>query len=307
MRVEDRVLKNVVFVGIETNGIFTPLGTGFLVCVAAGDLSSNYLVTADHVVDLISEDAIFVRVNRPVGDRATIRIPKARVRRHSNSKNDIAIFLFPLDRSVTDHVLLPMDRAHLDSSREVWGPGIGDEVVAIGLYTSHYGEIRNRPVARIGNIAAMPEEPVRTDAGYVTAYLVEIRSIGGLSGSPVYLNVPQFRIQDGEIQTRDSPRYQPIGMLIGYHFIETQEDQIVVPQFQNDEAAEDHEGDRPGKLNTGFGVVIPIERVIEILESDDEKARIKRGLEARAQLTNFVRVAGEAVTMARRRRDENRK
>ena len=210
MRVENRVLKNVAFVGIETNGSFTPLGTGFLVRVCINDdIGSNYLVTADHVVEMIRGDTVFVRVNRPTGAGngcVTISIPKARLRRHPEPKNDVAILPFPFDGSVTDHVLLPMDRAHLESSREVWSPGIGDEAAGIGLYTSHYGEIRNRPVVRIGNIAAMPEEPVRTDHGYVNAYLVEIRSIGGLSGSPVYLNVPQFRIKDGEIQTRDNCR-----------------------------------------------------------------------------------------------------
>ena len=36
-RVEDRVLKNIVFVGIQTNGSFTPLGTGFLVRVRIND------------------------------------------------------------------------------------------------------------------------------------------------------------------------------------------------------------------------------------------------------------------------------
>jgi hypothetical protein len=53
MRVEDRVLKNVAFVGIETNGSFTPLGTGFLVRVRINDaIGSSYLVTADHVVEM---------------------------------------------------------------------------------------------------------------------------------------------------------------------------------------------------------------------------------------------------------------
>ena len=249
---------------------------------------------------------MFVRVNRPTGAGngcVTISIPETRLRRHPESKNDVAILPFPFDGSITDYVSLPMDRAHLESYREVWSPGIGDEAAGIGLYTSHYGEIRNRPVVRIGNIAAMPEEPVRTDHGYVNAYLAEIRSIGGLSGSPVYLNVPRFRIKDGEIQTRDNPMYQPIGMLVDYHLIETQEDQIVVPQFQNEESTDHNTTSGAGKLNTGFGVVIPIERVIEILESDDEKERIRRALEAREKLNNYIRSAVENFTAAHHSRD----
>ena len=54
MRVKDRVLRNVAFVDIETNGSFTPLGTGFLVRVRINDaIGSSYLVTADHVVEMM--------------------------------------------------------------------------------------------------------------------------------------------------------------------------------------------------------------------------------------------------------------
>jgi hypothetical protein len=59
----------------------------------------------------------------------------------------------------------------------------------MGLFKSHYGEQRNIPIIRIGNIAALPEEPVQTHyCGPTDAYLVEVRSIAGLSGSPVFKN-----------------------------------------------------------------------------------------------------------------------
>jgi hypothetical protein len=53
--------------------------------------------------------------------------------------------------------------------------------------------------------------------------------------------------------------------LVGYHVLESNEDQIVAPR-QGQEPL-----DAPAELpldqrNTGFGVVIPIERVLEVLE-----------------------------------------
>ncbi len=36
----------------------------------------------------------------------------------------------------------------------------------------------------MGNIAMMPDEPVRTSIGMMESYLIEVRSIGGLSGAP---------------------------------------------------------------------------------------------------------------------------
>ena len=38
--------------------------------------------------------------------------------------------------------------------------GIGDEVFLIGLFSQHYGSTAMFLLLRVGNIAAMPEEPV---------------------------------------------------------------------------------------------------------------------------------------------------
>ncbi len=66
--------------------------------------------------------------------------------------------------------------------------GLGDEVFLTGLFHSHHGRQRNIPIVRAGNIAAMPEEKIHTDKfGFIDAYLVEARSIGGISGSPVFI------------------------------------------------------------------------------------------------------------------------
>jgi hypothetical protein len=63
--------------------------------------------------------------------------------------------------------------------------GIGDEVFMVGLFRNHLGRDRNEPIIRVGNIAAMPTDPIRSQVyGDMRAILVEARSIGGLSGSP---------------------------------------------------------------------------------------------------------------------------
>ena len=69
-----------------------------------------------------------------------------------------------------------------------WGEKIrvGSPVGLTGLFVHHHGSSRNIPIVRSGNIAAMTDEPVSTRRGLMTAFLVEVRSIGGLSGSPVF-------------------------------------------------------------------------------------------------------------------------
>ena len=67
---------------------------------------------------------------------------------------------------------------------------MGDEVFVVGLFRHRHGTQRNIPIVRVGNLAALTEEKVATnDFGLVDAYLIEARSIGGLSGSPVFLNL----------------------------------------------------------------------------------------------------------------------
>ena len=51
--------------------------------------------------------------------------------------------------------------------------GIGDEVFVTGLFRGHTGRQRNVPIVRVGNIAAMPEEKVRTSRGDCLAYLIQ--------------------------------------------------------------------------------------------------------------------------------------
>jgi hypothetical protein len=76
--------------------------------------------------------------------------------------------------------------------------GIGDAVFITGLFSHHPGKARNLRVIRVGNIAAMPDEPVKTQRGEMEAYLIEARSLGGLSGSPVFVRPvgPEYLVGD---------------------------------------------------------------------------------------------------------------
>ena len=60
--------------------------------------------------------------------------------------------------------------------------GIGDEVWFSGLFTlaQQESDHRNLPILRMGSIAMLPDTPVPTEIGFMDAYLVEARSIGGI-------------------------------------------------------------------------------------------------------------------------------
>lgn len=75
--------------------------------------------------------------------------------------------------------------------------GVGDETIMLGLLSQHDGGKINLPVARFGNIAAVPNElnPVQLDHRdrFVRpAWLNDCRSRGGFSGSPVWVWRSQY-------------------------------------------------------------------------------------------------------------------
>jgi hypothetical protein len=72
------------------------------------------------------------------------------------------------------------------------------------------------PIVRHGNIAMLPEEQIQTEMGYADVHLIEARSIGGLSGSPVFV-----RTSEAE---KDSHRgIQLLGVMHGHWEIKESE------------------------------------------------------------------------------------
>jgi hypothetical protein len=276
MRIDPTAPRSVVYVGAYINGSFLPTGTGFLAGIRYRDRDFFFLVTADHVLDLVSGDNVYVRINLQSGAAGEpIPITKSSKIPGIDSKLDLAILPVGPLHPLHDVERILLDRGHYNSLvSEIWRPTIGDEVATVGLYTSHHGMLKNIPVVRIGHIAMLPDEPVMSTRGYVQAYLVEVRSLMGLSGSPVFVNIPETRVVEGRLELRVGDRSAIcIGMMLGYHLSASAEDQIVVPPFET--VTEGTNEPSLDERNTGFGVVLPIERLFEVMESD----AMRRGMD----------------------------
>lgn len=265
MQIDDRFRTNCVFIGVrDENGHFTPKGTGFFASVSAKIGHFCYLVTAEHVVSGLTaagHEKIWVRVNNDAGAASYVLTTPRDWIFHPNAERDptdVAIVPvgFPdgaVFYAVDTSMFLTPD---LFTKHEY---GLGDEIVVIGLFTGHVGKGRNIPLVRIGSIAALPEEPVFTKyAGYIDAYLVELHSIGGLSGSPVYAHRPPLRIKDGTIENAQGHRMQLLGLMHG-HFD--------AKNISGDSAVDDAEGS--DRINTGVGVVIPAYKILETINHPD--------------------------------------
>jgi hypothetical protein len=184
--------------------------------------------------------------------------------------------------------------------------GCGDEVITIGLLTRHFGRTRNIPIARVGNIAAMPEEHVDLgpQMGEQEVYLIESRSIGGLSGSPVYLHTPAFRIIGGDIRSSTGlEREYLLGINIGLFEVTAKSDAV-----PTDEATVQRERFLE-QMSAGIAVVVPIQRALEIIEETPELIEQRKKIRENKANNGFVPSAAKIPTEvpdaeAKQRRDE---
>lgn len=138
-------------------------------------------------------------------------------------------------------------------------PSVGNEVYFVGLFSEHFGQERNLPVARFGHISRMPSD-IDLKSGdvwfTVTAYLMEFHSWGGHSGSPVFFMYPIT------IQAGSSVDMGYISGLMG----------LVSAHYDIEKKAA-KTGDIVGEvqvgLNSGIAVVTPAEAIRQILMRED--------------------------------------
>lgn len=176
----------------------------------------------------------------------------------SDSSVDISVCKFSLTGERFDYLKLLETMVATDEIIKKESIGLGDEVFVTGLFVSHFGKFRNTPIVRVGNIASMPDEKVDTkDFGSIEAYLIEVRSIGGLSGSPVFVHLGLVRHIDGQVKFAQKVPVGGIFYLLGVMHGHWDRDENTI-----DGLAQDIDG---GWVNMGIGIVVPATKILEIL------------------------------------------
>ena len=261
MLVPNVVRKSVVFLGEGHGDAFSPKGTAFVVSVAQGGFRFVHLVTAEHVI-VRRSDPMYARVNLVAGGTRDIPIRYNDWWHHPDPgvSTDLAVLPTSIDRGDIIYSHNPIDSFATDEVIAKNGIGVGDEVFATGLFASHYGKGQNLPIVRTGNIALMPDEPVLTRfVGYIDAYLIETRSIAGLSGSPVWVHMPPIRVVKGRASEYEGPQFFLLGLVQGRFNVKAQDEDL----------ANETDGDRDDRINSGIGVVVPAQRIAETLLQPD--------------------------------------
>jgi len=286
MRVPDTIRKCVGFIAIREATGLKHLGTGFIVSIQ-GSIGNHFpfLVTAKHIAERIESREWLLRLNSTSG--STVEL----VARPNNSKwyyhpterqyVDAAATLFgptQTEEMEADFRPIPSDMFITEGTFEEKGIGVGDEVFITGLFSKVTETARVLPIIRMGNVAMIPGEKLPNGNSLIEAYLIESRSIGGLSGSPVFvretLKLQNTILKSGimmagvttcnpssenrNVEMLGAGPYYLFGCAIGHWDVPGGSD-------MNDE-----------RVNMGISLVTPSEKILEILMQPKLKSMMDR-------------------------------
>lgn len=272
MRIPDSQLKAVGYVCEATSRDADgcpegdPYATGFFVTVpcVSPELSGQemyYFVTAKHVASDLKDRDIYFLVNKKGGGTTheVLRIAPVWFLHPNDNNADVAVIQVALKVGLVDIAPVSIESFGLPQRLRELNIGIGDDTHSIGLFSPFPGNDKNVPIVRFGNVSMMPAEQIQTDLGYTEMYLVEARSIGGMSGSPVFVR-PTLSMG---IPRRDKPSvtgFLPgtgetlLGMAQGHWDI--REEDINKSSFVND---------RKKGVNYGIALVVPAFKIYETI------------------------------------------
>lgn len=263
MRVPDEILKSVCFIGYEmANGERRIAGTGFIFQRSlVGQGHVNCIVTARHVIEGIKRkgiEKVGLKLNSKSGRSLWHLLPMSDwYLEDSEDSPDVAVAINVPFAKTWDHLALPQKVILTHETRQLIDFGPGDDVFAVGFFSKHDDEERNWPIVRMGTVAAMDVERIRTRYGPRIGHLIETRSIGGLSGSPVFAKMQEMFLRDGQITTLTGTSFALLGLVHG-HFDERDLERQVneptgVPQVLS--------------INLGIAVVVPVADVTRVVDA----------------------------------------
>ena len=183
-----------------------PEGTGFMFAFPLEGRTVFYVITNKHVLlkkesgsaERSSNQRVFIRFNNREDTAGLFEKvdllfsgPYQNVWQHSNQAVDLAA----IEVSFLPDVLPEGFTEKNVHSQELFSLSVGDPACSIGYLSGYAGKAKMYPVVRFGRIALLSDETwFSSDRDKSTpeqAYLAEFQAVGGASGSPVILDVPQ--------------------------------------------------------------------------------------------------------------------
>ncbi len=289
MRITDDFLKCVGFIGEVTHKEGTEEygdlhATGFFVSVHSKGILGGfyyYFVTARHVAEELAGREVYFLVNKKNGGVMRITASANEWSLHPTDKTaDVAVIGVHIDADA-DVKATPIREFISKEDFHRFGFGLGDEVFTVGLFTAAPGTGRNFPIVRHGNLAMLPDGPIQTKLGYADVYLVEARSIGGLSGSPVWIRASMLTVvkvgentisPDGNAPALMVGPGKLLGLMHGHwDILESELNKTTIIH------------DRQKGVNLGIAIVVPASKILETINQTELEEFRKKGDEMAAK------------------------
>jgi hypothetical protein len=261
MQIPEDMRRCVCFIGyqIAEREVFGGSGFFFELELGKRELFPT-IVTARHVIEKIRKlgaKTVLVRFTNSDDKTELVKIGIDDWKFHPKDPFvDVAVCKIPSDTTF-GFTGFGDDMALTDEliEREPIGPG--DEVFFPGLFRPHYGAEKHIPIIRSGNIAAMPEEPVKINlfgnkVG-IDAFLIEARSIGGLSGSPAFVHVGMHRHRQ-KVDEEGREKHVIVTKPNRFYFMGLVHGHYNLP-----------EEDETERINSGIAIVVPVWKVLEVV------------------------------------------
>jgi hypothetical protein len=284
MRVPETIRKSIVFFGrkVKSGDEERPrfFGTGFFVGVPSQKRTGVvflYIVTAKHIARSLDKGDWFMRVNRMGGGMLDVKgTPEHKIFFHPTEPERVDVAVIGFEHSLWEQI----DADHIpesmfldDRNMEEYSIGAGDEVFMSGMFGYLPGREQMLPIVRTGTVALIPSAgelvPVNIDEKIVQSevYLIEARSIGGLSGSPVFvrstIGMSVGTRKDGDLSTYRRQLAQVPGDYFLFGLVHGHWD--VFPDEKNDVQPSSPLPNSPTAVNMGIAKVIPAKKIREAL------------------------------------------
>ena len=258
MRIHDALLKCTGFISRDEHD-FDYRSSAFVVSVPVDErYGVMHIVTAKHVAARLQEGKAIIGMNgrngRPIWMRNDFQVPWFF---HPDETVDVAV-LPMATRWLKDYDYQDVSTKRFlrDDQVSQLGIGVGDETFNVGLFTPFIGEARFTPLVRTGVISMMPTGRIpHPQFGSMEAYLIEGRSIGGLSGSPVFVR------ETLNLQIGKSPEEVRLCSVLGDFYL------LGLLSGHWNVATNSKTGNQD--LNTGISIVVPAEKIMGALFSEE--------------------------------------
>lgn len=265
-RIQDIYLDNVAYLYTSVEEAKAGVnigGSGFLVGVPCTTFPMPngflYAVTNRHVIKSGCE---CIRLNTADGAMDAFSLKGRWI---CSETDDLAVCMLPKFGVQLRTRIIPNSWLITEKMIREHDIGIGDEVIVLGRFINREGVQRNSPAARFGFISQMLDDPIEIEIEgklhLQECFLVEVKSIGGYSGSPVLL------IPDPKVGRDGTPFPDNITFVLG----------VDCAHILDWEDVFDDKGYRLPhlrvRINTGMMAVIPAWKVEALLNSEKAVAQ----------------------------------